>query len=244
MSPWLLSSTSGLCWCGQAISNRWHHWSALHPILMTHDWHELVCWQSTMAGETAQKVYRTSPCFSDIQKGHLQVFTDELRWTDKSPADMAKQINKLMHLKYELTWHTSMSQTVSGILRQEHKDRGTLGSYRNPPQEFRSYETCHVQLLHYEWKLAYCFMDQGSMWDGKVIGTDVPGNGQEVQWCRSGKSRLPEVRKCLDYLQLFAACIKENFRHCPDLIVLPGGHVWHRLYSHTDKRQAVMSLII
>ncbi|KAL3966666.1 hypothetical protein ACER0C_031664 [Sarotherodon galilaeus] len=91
-------------------------------------------------------VYQPSPCFSDVQKGHLPM--DELRWTGKSPADMANQINELMHLKYKRA-HLAYLHAIESVWDSEagaHGER-TIGQFlrkENKPQEFRSYEDPHA----------------------------------------------------------------------------------------------------
>ncbi|KAL3993530.1 polycystin 1 [Sarotherodon galilaeus] len=88
------------------------------------------------------------PAFLTYKKAICKSVMDELRRTGKSPADMANQINELMHLKYERA-HLAYLHATESVWDSEAGAHGqrTIGQFlrkENKPQEFRSYEDPHA----------------------------------------------------------------------------------------------------
>lgn len=85
------------------------------------------------------------PAFLTYKKAICKSVMDELRRTGKSPADMANQVNELMHLKYERA-HLAYLQAVANVRDGEAGVYGqkTLGQFLRkddaPPRDFGSYE--------------------------------------------------------------------------------------------------------
>ncbi|XP_039866223.1 uncharacterized protein LOC120720565 [Simochromis diagramma] len=88
------------------------------------------------------------PAFLTYKKAICKSVMDEPRRTGKSPADMANQLNELMHLKYERA-HLAYLHATESVWDSEAGAHGqrTIGKFlrkENKPQEFRSYEDPHA----------------------------------------------------------------------------------------------------
>ncbi|XP_023194942.1 uncharacterized protein LOC102233567 [Xiphophorus maculatus] len=84
------------------------------------------------------------PAFLTYKKAICKSIVDELRRTGKSPADMAKQVNELMHLKYERA-HLAYLQAIESVWDAEAGVQGqrTIGQFfrkSHTPFPFNSYE--------------------------------------------------------------------------------------------------------
>ncbi|XP_030578735.1 uncharacterized protein LOC115775343 [Archocentrus centrarchus] len=106
------------------------------------------------------------PAFLTYKKAICKSVMDELRRTGKPPADMANQVNELMHLKFRRA-HLAYLHAIESVWDSEAGVHGqrTIGQFlrkENRPQEFRSYGDldgwCGVSVSSYY--LTDCLLDE------------------------------------------------------------------------------------